>query len=206
MNGGFVCVFAKPPVPGYVKTRLAAVIGPDAAAALASAMLCDVWSAVCSTQGATPVLAAACPGRFPIQADHLWLQEGDTLDQRIESILAKALQFSPAAMALGADTPGLTPEYLLEAFARLAEHDAVLGPCDDGGFYLLGIKSCQPGLLRGIEWSCADTCAQTARRLSDHGMSVSTLRPLADVDVVADLANLEAAGPATRAWRVANTW
>ena len=187
-----VCVFAKPPVPGRVKTRLSAALGDEWAAELAAAMLHDVWSVVASAPRAIPVLAAAADGSFGVDVpkDRVWLQSGADLGSRIESILQRGLGITPAAIALGADTPLLTRCDLAEAMEQLESGNAVLGPCDDGGFYLLGVRSCCSGLLAGIPWSCRYTCAATEARLSSHGMKVARIRSSFDIDTPADVHRL----------------
>jgi len=187
-----VCVFAKPPVPGRVKTRLGAAFGDEWAAELAGAMLHDVWSVVTNAPRAIPVLAAAADGSFGVDVpnDRVWPQSGADLGSRIESILQRGLGITPAAIALGADTPLLTRCDLAEAMEQLESGNAVLGPCDDGGFYLLGVRSCSSGLLAGIPWSCPHTCAATEARLNSHGMKVARIRSSFDIDTPADVHRL----------------
>jgi len=187
-----VCIFAKPPVPGRVKTRLACSVGPDLAAELAAAMLHDVWSVVLNSTGAMPVLAAAERGKFGLEVaeDRIWLQQGTDLGSRIECILQRALGMAPAAIALGADTPLLTSRDLADAMEQLELGNAVLGPSDDGGFYLLGLRSFRTGVLAGIPWSCGRTCETTEDRLSSSGMTVARVRRGFDIDTMADIEKL----------------
>ncbi|MDQ2774100.1 MAG: TIGR04282 family arsenosugar biosynthesis glycosyltransferase [Acidobacteriota bacterium] len=183
-----VCIFAKSPVPGKVKTRLALSIGDGPAASLAVAMLCDVWSVVSDAAGVMPVLAAAEEGSFPVSArENFWLQGPGELGFRIEQILRRGLSDAPAAIALGADSPLLTPAHVNDALHQLETSDAVIGPCCDGGFYLLGLHHCPPGLLQNVPWSTAETCEKTARQLRSQGMSVCQLEVLSDVDTLPDL-------------------
>jgi rSAM/selenodomain-associated transferase 1 len=191
--GSPVCIFAKPPVPGRVKTRLACAVGADLAAELAAAMLQDVWSVVMNFTGAIPVLAAAERGNFglAVAEDQVWLQQGADLGSRIESILDRGLQIAHAAIALGADTPLLTSGDLADAIEQLELGNAVLGPSDDGGFYLLGLRSCPSGALAGIPWSCARTCETTERRLSASGMTIARVRTGFDIDTMADIRKLQ---------------
>jgi glycosyltransferase A (GT-A) superfamily protein (DUF2064 family) len=100
------------------------------------------------------------------------------------------LRESPAAIALGADSPGLPLRLVETAREALSKSDAVLGPCEDGGFYLLGLTSCKVGLLSNIPWSQPDTFAQTLARLQQAGMSVSVLETWFDVDTPKDLEQL----------------
>lgn len=205
-----VCVFAKPPLPGKVKTRLAQSIGEVPAAALASAMLRDVWGVVSSVPGAIPILAAAEEGEFPIEVtqENFWLQGGGGLGCRIRNILMRGLSESPSAIALGADSPLLTPEHVKQALAYLALDDAVIGPSFDGGFYLLGLRKFPVGLLEDVRWSTTETRHGTLEGLSACCMSVSELSSLGDVDTIQDLRILyqelkvlsPEIAPATRQW------
>jgi uncharacterized protein len=205
-----VCIFAKLPVPGRVKTRLATAMGSQAAAELAPAMLQDVWSVVANTPRAMPVLAAAEPGDFDIDVpnDRLWLQHCTDLGSRIESILRRGLEIASSAIALGADSPLVTMGDLAQAIEELAFGNAVLGPCDDGGFYLMGLNSCPAGVLAAIPWSCQVTCEAAESQLRSSGMKVSRIRTGFDVDTLADIWRLRReldcvppeVAPRTRRW------
>jgi rSAM/selenodomain-associated transferase 1 len=185
-----ICIFAKPPRAGQVKTRLAAAIGDDRAAALARAFLDDTVDAVRSLPWATAVLATTelFEARLPL----LLQGEGD-LGARIERVMRAALSSAGIAIAIGADAPAL-PRRLLEAARAALDHsDAALGPAEDGGFYLLALRRCPEGLLAGLPWSADDTCAKTLVRLQERGFRVALLEPWFDVDRPADLDRLRAA-------------
>jgi len=191
-----VCVFAKAPRPGVVKTRLAEAIGADQAAELATAFLADTWAAVARLPWARPIAAldaASAPG-LPATTGRaeIWLQGRGDLGARIERVLRRALRALPFAIALGADTPGLPRRLLERARAELRRSDAVLGPARDGGFYLLGLRRCPPGLLRGLTWSRADTFERTRDRLQERGLTVSLLPGWFDIDRPADLTRMRA--------------
>ncbi len=117
-----ICIFAKPPVPGQVKTRLAVALGPERAAALARAFLDDTIAAVRRLPRAQVALASTepVPGDVPV----LLQGEGD-LGERIERVLRAALELAPFAIAIGADAPGLPPGLLEAARAALERADAV---------------------------------------------------------------------------------
>jgi hypothetical protein len=187
-----VCVFAKPPRAGSVKTRLAGEVGAQGAARLARAFFADTWALVARTAWARPV--AAVNGPFPLAARGddctVWRQGGGDLGLRMERVLRRALREAPFAIALGSDSPGLPRQRLEAARVRLAACDAVLGPAEDGGFYLLGLRRCPRGLLRELPWSSADTFARTCERLRARGLSVAILPGWFDVDRPADLARL----------------
>lgn len=187
-----VCVFSKAPRPGRVKTRLASAVGAEGAAELARAFLADTWAAVARLPWARPV--AAVDGRPAFDAwpagCTVWPQGGGDLGRRMERVLRRALRDAPFAIALGSDSPGLPPRLLEAARGQLAACDAVLGPAEDGGFYLLGLRRCPRGLLRELPWSSADTFARTCERLRARGLTLAILPVWFDVDRPADLARL----------------
>ncbi len=190
---GCICVFAKAPRAGTVKTRLAPVLGNDGAAALATAFLQDTFEAIGSLPWAKAVLATTDPISSDVcEAGEIWLQGEGDLGARLERILRRALEASSFAMAIGADSPGLPPAYLERARSALQQADAVIGPCDDGGFYLLGLRRCPFGVFEGVKWGRGDTFAATLANLRKAGMTVQVLDPWFDVDRPEDLAKLQA--------------
>ena len=200
-----ICIFAKPPVPGQVKTRLAP---PQQAAALARAFLVDTYATVATLTWALPIVATTGELDAELREDvgnAIWLQGDGDLGARLERILRRALDSAPAAIAIGADAPGLPRDIYERAHAALASADAVIGPSDDGGFYLLAIKRCPDGLLANLPWSSPVTFAKTLDRLRDVGMSPVVLDSWFDIDRPEDLDRLRAdlsarpdAAPATR--------
>lgn len=191
---GCVCVFAKVPTAGTVKTRLIPVLGSHGAAALATAFLQDTLKAVCSLPWAKAVLATSDHLSSPIVsgACETWLQGEGDLGARLERILQRALTGSSIAIAIGADSPGLPRTVLEQARSALQEAEAAIGPCEDGGFYLLGLRRCPSGIFDGISWSQSDTFVQTLANLRRAGLTVHVLDPWFDVDQPKDLAKLRA--------------
>jgi uncharacterized protein len=189
-SSAVICIFAKPPVAGQVKTRLAAVLGPERAAALARAFLDDTIAAVRAVPWAQALLAATGPMESDLPV--LLQGEGD-LGARIERVLQAALRDAPFAIAIGADAPALPRRFLEAARAALAAVDAVVGPADDGGFYLLGLRACPEGLLAGLPWSSAETFTRTVERLRSRGLRVEVLERWFDVDRAEDLDRLREA-------------
>lgn len=204
-----VCIFAKPPVPAEVKTRLIPALGARIAADLAGAMLLDAWRTAESCPGVRPVLATTRAGEFPMQVppENIWLQGEGDLGERIERILIQGLLQAPAIVAIGADSPALTRAHLEAALQAMRTNDAVVGPSTDGGFYLLGLRRCPAGLFASLPWSAAGTRTALRKRLEAHAFTIAELEPLFDIDRPADLRVLEdylarhpSAGPAIRAW------
>lgn len=190
-------VFAKAPVPGYAKTRLARVLGDEAAARLASRMLAHtVAHAVeadigpvelcCTPDAAHPEFrrAAALHGvRLSLQGD------GD-LGARMHRALARNLDRHPRALLIGTDAPRLCPTLLRTAAQALSTHPAVFAPASDGGYVLVGLSQATPALFDGIAWSTAQVMAQTRERLDELGMTRAELPTLDDIDEAKDLVHL----------------
>lgn len=192
---GVVAVFAKPWRLGAVKTRLAAGIGAEAAAALAQAFFEDTWRSVQSLEGVRLVLAGTAEGggAYGLPGAELWPQGDGDLGARMERVARRALEVAPWFIALGADSPGLPMRLVGEARASLERCDAVLGPAEDGGYYLLGLRRLDRGLLEGLSWSAPSTYAATAERLSLRGYTFAAVEPWFDVDEPGDLRRLAAA-------------
>jgi len=192
MREAAICVFAKPPVPGEAKTRLIPSLGAARAAELAEAFLRDTLKVLERFGRAETVVAVTAPfDREYMRNCKVWVQPEGGLDIRLETILRRALVEHPMAFAIGADSPGLPVLCLDQARQQLESHDAVLGPSADGGFYLIGVKQCPPGLLGRIEWSRRTTLQQTVFRMRQQGFSAALISEWFDVDTAEDLSQLE---------------
>lgn len=185
-------MFAKPLRRGEVKTRLARHIGDDAALRLARAFFSDTWAlvsqlpvqAVLATTDAEAAVSLGVPGA------EVWLQGDGPLSARLERVFNHGLRDGTAVIALGADSPGLPLAHLQAAIDSLPAHDAVIGPADDGGFYLLGLRSCPQGLFDGVALSTSSACNDVVSALRGRGLSVHTLPSWFDVDEPEDLRRL----------------
>lgn len=193
MSRPVIIVMVKAPMPGTVKTRL--LLPPEDAAALAAAFAADV---VQNARAVAEVLIAYAPaeGRDilePLLPDGLhWTpQRGGGLGERLAGAMADAaaLGFGPL-LVIGTDSPTLPLNYLTQALTLLADTDVVLGPTEDGGFYLLGTHRPQPELFEDVEWSTAEVLAQTAENARVHGHSVGFLPSWYDLDTPEDLERL----------------
>jgi rSAM/selenodomain-associated transferase 2/rSAM/selenodomain-associated transferase 1 len=190
-------VFAKAPVPGRVKTRLARTIGAEAAA--------STYRALAERTLAT---AAAARRAGVVGAIELWLdpesdpaaivpwrdrfgvtietQAGDDLGARMRNALRSSTTRGAPALLIGTDVPGFDVAYLARAAAALERHDAVVGPAEDGGYVLIGL-ACDIDVFGGIAWSTADVMAATRARLAACGARHVELPALWDVDTHDDL-------------------
>jgi rSAM/selenodomain-associated transferase 1 len=189
-------VFARQPVLGRVKTRLAAGIGEVAALAVYQELLTITAAAVAAAAVPATVWLADAPvtaAELPEWPGLPWQpQAAGDLGQRMAGAFASAFAAGAAQVAIiGTDCPGLQAAHLTQAFALLADHDMVLGPTTDGGYYLLGMNELHLPLFAGKEWSTATVRAATLADAAQLGLRVALLPELADVDNEADL----------RAWR-----
>jgi rSAM/selenodomain-associated transferase 1 len=192
-EGCVLGIFGKQPVPGQVKTRLAAGLGDDTAAAIHEAMLFDTletWSSeailtaggrrvlVYAPADAGPWFDARVPESFALQLQ----VEGD-LGTRMREFFAGEFEDGASRVVLiGSDSPTLDPTLVITAFLCLEGRDVVLGPSTDGGYYLAGARGWAPPIFEGIAWSGPGVLGQTIDRLRDTGLSLAVLPPWYDVD------------------------
>lgn len=187
-------VFVKRPRPGEVKTRLAREIGDDDAAALYRVMAEHVLRATAPTGGAwarmvryAPADAAADVARWLPAETRLPQASGD-LGHRMAQALAGALAEGAArAVLIGTDAPALDRRHVEQAFAALRDHELVLGPACDGGYYLVGLRAPCAELFEGIAWSTPTVRADTLARAQALGLRHVLLPELRDVDTLADV-------------------
>jgi hypothetical protein len=196
-------VVAKAPVPGQVKTRLGAEVGMAAAAELAAAALLDTLAACRDAFGAEECLLALSGDladavrsedlRAALEGWRIYAQRGDDLGQRLANAHADVSAGTPV-LQVGMDTPQLDPDVLHAAATALQDADAVLGPADDGGWWLLGLREPATGeALCEVPMSTPATYDLTRGALEDRGLRVATTSTMRDVDTTAD-AHVVAAG------------
>ena len=195
-----VAIMAKAPLAGQVKTRLCPPLSPDEAAGLYRCFLLDKIQQVRALERARPVIAYAPADRgeiFEALAPDLSRlpQQGSDLGVRLTRVLEDLLAAGhPAAVAIDSDTPNLPVGLLQQAVDRLAdpELDVVLGPTEDGGYYLIGIRAPQPELFSAMPWSTPDVLPETLHRAQRRSLRLLQLPPWYDVDTPDDLGRLRA--------------
>jgi rSAM/selenodomain-associated transferase 1 len=120
-------------------------------------------------------------------------QTGADLGERLDNVLRQCLQDGyRQAVVMDSDSPTLPVAHLQQAFRALDNPavDVVIGPCDDGGYYLLGLKCPCSDLFRGIVMSTPTVMAETVDRAEQRGLRVALLPPWFDVDTSTDLDRL----------------
>jgi hypothetical protein len=195
-------VFARAPVPGRVKTRLAPLLGAAGAARLHEQMVEMAARTALSARCGAVELHCAPDARhafFRALRSRLGLrlrsQDRGDLGERMHRAFALALRRHAYVVLVGSDCPALRPADLRAAVRALrGGADAVLGPAEDGGYALLGLRRVRGELFDGVAWGGSRVLAQTRRRLARLGWRWQELRTLWDVDRPQDVARLRRAG------------
>jgi rSAM/selenodomain-associated transferase 1 len=184
-----LAVFAKAPEPGRVKTRLAKATTREFAAQVATAFLHDTLDRLAGVEverwlvhdPAGADLAAFAQGRWQCCPQG----EGD-IGQRLERFVTVRLtEGSQRVVIIGADSPTMPIQYIHDALAALEHADVVLGPANDGGYYLLGLAGRAPPIFTGVRWGTSAALRDTIARLSSAGKLALT-PPWYDVDTLDD--------------------
>jgi hypothetical protein len=192
-----VLTVAKRPRPGWTKTRLTPPLSPAQAAALYECFLrdtLDLMRRVPQTQPVVAYLPQEAETYFTELApdfEHI-LQQGQDLGARLDNALTHYLQLGYRHVAImNSDSPTLPVDYLAAAFEALAgEADVVLGPSDDGGYYLIGLKRPAPRLLREVQMSTSTVTADTLALAAEEELRVKLLPTWYDIDNSAALVRL----------------
>ncbi len=188
-------VVAKRPAPGRTKTRLSPPLSPQLASQLYECFLLDTLDQVRQVQGAQKVIAYFNePGYFQRLAPDFQMirQEGANLGARLDHALTMYLsQGYQRVVIMDSDSPTIPPAYLSHSFTALADGaDVVLGPCEDGGYYLIGIKKPAPRLLREVHMSTTTVAEETIALAKEEGLNLVSLPVWYDVDDMTSLARL----------------
>ena len=104
----------------------------------------------------------------------------------MSSALDETFETCEHLIIIGSDCPQLTPSHINDAFDRLKTHNVVIGPSQDGGYYLLGMDKHYPALFQNIEWSTNTVFSDTIQIIKDNGLTISELETLSDIDYEED--------------------
>lgn len=122
-----------------------------------------------------------------IDPQKIYLQQGETLGDKMAHALEKMLQTYDKALIIGTDIVGLSQELMQSAFDALETSDVVSGPALDGGYYLVGLKKPCPALFEGIAWSTSEVLQQTLDKIKKEGLTCALLEKKRDIDTLEDL-------------------
>lgn len=204
MNSNILLYFVKYPTPGKVKTRLAKTVGEQEAAKLYSELVernLRVIAPLHQRNICDLVIVYDPPEKredirwwLSLSCEYL-PQCGEGLSERLTHAFQEAFSDKGGSasggqkegkrvMALGSDTLKLTPDIIQQGFAALQSNDVVVGPAEDGGYYLIGSSSFQPKLFEGIAWSTNEVLPQTYKIINNLHLSYQTLCQLEDLDEI----------------------
>lgn len=192
MNGmkNLIQVFAKAPVKGQVKTRIARETSEEFALALHK-RLCDaVIRTAIATESAQVEIWTT--GEQPAEyfdgfGLECFQQQGVNLGTRMDFALRHGLSRSRKVLIIGADALSITPDYLAEALRALDQSQVVVGPALDGGYIMVGATAPIPVLFRDMPWGTPDVMALTLERLLMNGLNFHIMGDRWDIDTLQDL-------------------
>jgi uncharacterized protein len=194
-----VAIMAKAPQSGQVKTRLCPPLSYREAAELYRCFLLDKIAQVNTLQRAAPVVSYSPDDSRPLFEDltppHFMLipQHGDDLGARLLFTFDRLFrQGFTQVIVIDSDTPTLPTAYLEQALMLIAErvNDVVLGPTEDGGYYLIGLRQSHRELFEQMPWSTSQVFPETRRRSEQYGLTVACTEYWYDVDTPEDLSRL----------------
>ena len=191
MSKNLLLIFTRNPELGKVKTRLAKSIGNETALEIYKFLLNK-------TKEVTENLTCnkAVYYSVKVRENDIWDSEvyqkhqqiGDDLGIRMQNAFQNSFDASyEKVLIIGSDLYDLTPNHINEAFTKLDSNDIVIGPAEDGGYYLLGMKKLQPNIFQNKEWGTSSVRKDTLKDLQK--VNVHLLEELNDVDVIEDIEN-----------------
>lgn len=195
--GGAIIIMAKQPRAGKTKTRLCPPFTIEGAAVLFEALLRDTIELAAGLEGIQLAIAISPPEArayfssisppgtllLPIEGANI----GICLEKALEGLLERKFK---KVIALNADGPSLPREYLVDAFRLLDSNDVVLGPGEDGGYYLVGLKQMNADIFADIPWSTSAVLEKTLAQAAQSGLRTALTPTWYDVDIPADVDRL----------------
>ena len=197
-------IFIKYPEAGKVKTRLAKDIGDTEASEIYSQMTKKIIDESIDTENYSTIIFYDPPDKeYEVKN---WIekkelqyipQQGDSLGEKISSAFNEVYSLgADNTVIIGSDCIDVNKEIINEAMEALENVDIVLGPAEDGGYYLLGLNKYTPEIFQDIQWSTEQVLEQTIERINNKCLKYELLKTLKDVDTVDDLyaSNIDFAG------------
>lgn len=191
MSSNKVVIFSKSADRGLVKTRLQQILTEEECLSLHVALLRDTLEKL---KVFSPILYLAGSGYLPWSVDvPICPQTGSDLGERLFQAFGKELGLDSKVVVVGIDSPTFPVELVSRSFALLDGCDAVFGPSEDGGYYLIGLRTVIPEIFQNISWGKSTVLKETLEQIGSH--SYALLETSFDIDTPHDLARLERALP-----------
>lgn len=195
-------IFAKAPIPGQVKTRLIGTLTAEQAMELYVCFLKDTFALMEEVQEEREYLSLILCYSPPEELEAfevvdldgclMLAQRGGDLGERLQNCFIDLAELGfTATVIIGADSPSLPPEIIIEAFEHLEKRKPiVVGPATDGGFYLIGMDKVHPQILEKMDWDTENTLSQLKNRAGHSKFEITLLPEWYDVDTPADIEHL----------------
>jgi rSAM/selenodomain-associated transferase 1 len=193
-----IVIMAREPEPNRVKTRLMPPLSPGDASRIYESFLLDKIENIKAIREVDRFVAytpetsrnyfeGIIPSEFNLIA-----QKGKDLGERLANVSDSLFKNGYyGIMMMDSDTPNLPSSYIISGLEALDENDLVVGPCEDGGYYLIGLSRQIPEIFQGIPWSTPDVTKTTIMKAQSGGRSLSLLKKWYDVDTIEDLMRLK---------------
>lgn len=193
MNANALAVMLKAPVPGFVKTRMVPPLTPEQASRLYECLVRDTFASLASLNG-VDIYAAYLGSPDAVAAlvpdgVELFNQCGEGLGERMHDALRRLFERGYARCGVvGSDLPDLPAQYVLDAFALIEDgENLVLGPADDGGYYLAASDAPYEQVFTSIRYSTPTVLERTIEKAGENSIKTALVRPWHDVDTMEDL-------------------
>ena len=184
MSEGLLLIFVKNILLGKVKTRLAVTIGNQGAYDVYKHIvaLMEAETSKIDTERHIYFSDTIIEGKW--LGDKKFVQSEGDIGVRMKNAFENAFEAGYKRVVLiGSDIPDITEEIINDAFCKLSENTSVIGPSEDGGYYLVGLTEMNESIFEGIDWSTEKVLNQTLSKLSDYAL----VKELNDIDTVDDL-------------------
>lgn len=178
-------VFIKNPEIGKAKTRVAEEVGDDKAMEVYLSLLDITKTVVESVDASRYLYYSHFVNNEDGWAEQLYtkdLQVDGDLGDKMHDAFSKALLDNEKVVIVGSDCPYISPEIIDDAFEALEDYDTVIGPAEDGGYYLIGMKKMIDEVFFNMEWSVDNVRSETIKRIKSKGFTHTLLPELSDID------------------------
>lgn len=194
MNNSLI-IFIKNSIKGKVKTRLAKDLGDDKALKIYTQLL----KHTCNISKGIDINKDVYYSKY-IEKNDIWstnifnkyIQEGKDLGERMANAFQKGFEANNQSICIiGSDCYNLTSQIIEDAFKKLRTHDFVIGPANDGGYYLLGMNQYYPQIFKNKTYSTANVFRETIDEIKKLGNNYFVLPELIDIDNINDLKKMK---------------
>ncbi len=191
MSKDLLVVFVKNLIPGNVKTRLAEGIGMDLAMEVYKELVSYTAEVSDKVKTEKAIYYSEYVERWDFFNDEKYqkhLQQGNDLGQKMLNAFYDAFENDYDKMVLvGSDIPDISKKIIEEAFKKLDDHDVVVGPAEDGGYYLIGMKNAYARLFEDKTYGHDQVCSELLESIEESGLKYGTVATLLDVDTEEDM-------------------